>query len=256
MSAALRLAGEVDRAAELIDPLTLGDQPTYEDAEVQAERASLDMLRGRCTEALGRLDAVAALPVSSLDDQLESAEYDATVDLWCGRPRTALDRLVAVLRESMATDASAWSSAVLALAARAAADVADAPGAGDATRRDLHVRLWLLLDQAQVDPFAQSGYFEARQAHGAAFGAEMARLAGRSSMDLWAETVPHWDRLGRMHDAAYCRWRGAQAALTAGQGTIALRLLRRAEREAREHVPLSAAIAETKEKARRAPQER
>ena len=54
MSIALRLAGEVHRAAELIDPVPLGDHPTYEDAAVQSERANLDMLRGRCAEAVTR----------------------------------------------------------------------------------------------------------------------------------------------------------------------------------------------------------
>lgn len=47
MSIALRLAGEVQRAAELIDPVLLGDHPTYEDAAIQGERASLDMPDGR-----------------------------------------------------------------------------------------------------------------------------------------------------------------------------------------------------------------
>ena len=52
-----------------------------------------------------------------------------------------------------------------------------------------------------------------------------------------------WDKLGRPHDAAYCRWRRRQAAIADGQRTIAERLLRRAARDAREHVPLAAAIA-------------
>jgi hypothetical protein len=38
-------------------------------------------------------------------------------------------------------------------------------------------------------------------------------------------------------------------ALAAGQGTIALRLLGRAAREAREHVPLSSAVAATAQQA-------
>ena len=54
-----------------------------------------------------------------------------------------------------------------------------------------------------------------------------------------------WDRLHRPHDAAYYRWRGAQAAIANGQGTIAAKLLRRAARDAREHVPLASVIAET-----------
>ncbi len=88
----------------------------------------------------------------------------------------------------------------------------------------------------------------------ASWQAETARLAGQPSLELWATAAGEWDKLSRPHDAAYCRWRGAQVALATDQGTIALRLLRRAAREAREHVPLSTAIAETTEKARRATQ--
>ena len=250
MAKALRLAGEVHRAAELIDPVPVGDQPTYEDLGVQGERASLDMVRGRCGLAVTRYNALTALPATTLANRIEFAENSATVDLWCDRPQAAFDRLLAVLRDSMKTAAAAEVGADLALAARAAADVADA---SEGTRRDLPEQLQRLLDQAQIDPFAQSGSFEARPAHGAAWRAEMARLAGRPSLELWAETARHWDRLGRMHDAAYCRWRGAQAALATGQGTIALRLLRRAAREAHGHLPLSSVIADTAEEEPRAP---
>ena len=39
--------------------------------------------------------------------------------------------------------------------------------------------------------------------------------------------------------------RAARVALAQGQGTVAARVLKRAARDAREHVPLSAAIAAT-----------
>lgn len=41
---------------------------------------------------------------------------------------------------------------------------------------------------------------------------------------------------------AYCRWRGAEAALRADQGTVAAKLLQRAARDARGHEPLTEAI--------------
>ena len=59
------------------------------------------------------------------------------------------------------------------------------------------------------------------------------------------EAASLWDWLTRPHDAAYCRWRAAQCALRDGQGTIAVRLLKRAAADAHEHVPLSRAIAAT-----------
>ena len=156
---------------------------------------------------------------------------------------------MAVLRESTAADVSVESSGALALAARAAADVADASALGAAGRRDLLATLQEIHGRAARDPFEPSGFFAARPAHAAAWAAESARLAGRQSLEPWVDAARQWDRLGRPHDAAYCRWRGAQVALAGGQGTIALRLLRRAAGEAREHVPLSSAIAETAEQA-------
>ncbi len=253
MAKALRLAGEVDRAAELLDPLLLDGPPTYEDQGVQGERALLDMLRGRCDQAVMRYDALTALPISTLANRIELTEDGATIDLWCHRPQIALDRLLAVLRDAVTTPASAEVGADLALAARAAADVAEASKASAAIRRDLHQTLTLLLDRAQVDPFGQSGCFEARPAHGAAWRAELARLIGHPSLELWAQAARHWSHLGRTHDAAYCRWRAAQAALATGERTVAVRLLRRAARDSRAHRPLSSAIDETTEQALRPP---
>ena len=63
-------------------------------------------------------------------------------------------------------------------------------------------------------------------------------------------TATQWDLIGRPHDAAYCRWRGAQVALRHGSGHVAARLLKKAATDAREHVPLSEAIAATARGAR------
>ena len=57
-----------------------------------------------------------------------------------------------------------------------------------------------------------------------------------------AAAATEWDRLTRPHLAAYCRWRAAQVAGSAGQASIASRLLRRAARESRTHRPLNAAV--------------
>jgi hypothetical protein len=77
------------------------------------------------------------------------------------------------------------------------------------------------------------------------WAAESARLIRTATVDHWVRAATHWDRLGRPHDSAYCRWRAAQVAQATGQGSVAGRLLKRAARDAREHVPLASAIAET-----------
>jgi hypothetical protein len=75
--------------------------------------------------------------------------------------------------------------------------------------------------------------------------AELARFDGADTVDGWLLAASQWGRLRAVHDAAYCRWRAAQVALHAGDGTATSRLLERAARDAREHVPLSRLIAAT-----------
>jgi hypothetical protein len=78
--------------------------------------------------------------------------------------------------------------------------------------------------------------------------AELARTGRVDACEQWVRAASSWDRVRSPHDAAYCRWRGAQVALRTGQGTLAARLLKRAANDAREHVPLSEAIVRTRGK--------
>jgi hypothetical protein len=86
---------------------------------------------------------------------------------------------------------------------------------------------------------------EAQHAYRAARAAELSRLDARPRPDLWAAAAKEWDPIGRPFESAYARWRGAQAALATGQGTLANRLLSRAGKDARDHLPLAAAIRAT-----------
>jgi hypothetical protein len=95
------------------------------------------------------------------------------------------------------------------------------------------------------DPFATPNVNANRSALHAAWDAEIARLSGTPTLHLWAAAAAAWDKIGRPHDSAYCRWRGAQIALATGQASTAARLLRRAERDAREHMPLLHSIRAT-----------
>jgi hypothetical protein len=74
---------------------------------------------------------------------------------------------------------------------------------------------------------------------------EVARAVGRDTVEHWTRAAMEWDRLERPHDAAYCRWRGAQVALRDGRAALATRLLRHAATDATEHVPLLRAISAT-----------
>ena len=242
---AMRRAGQVQRAAELIDPVT--DQPlTFARAAEYGERAFLDLLRGRLQVASTRLDALAAIPVDSLSNLIELTEDVAEAELWFGRPQAAFDRLVGVIRESAPTDTSAHIGALLVLAARSAADLAAAHPPSSATRHERLTTLQELLAQAKKDPFETRPAWADRAARAAAWTAEMLRLAGEPSLDRWVSAAHEWDILARPHHSAYCRWRAAQVAIARGRGNTALRLLQRAAKDAREHTLLLAAITGSK----------
>jgi hypothetical protein len=232
---ALLRAGHVDPAAGLIDPVT-GPDPVQRRWAAQSMRVKLDAARGRLEEALAGVALLDPLSVGPLSNKLEHEADLATAELWAGRSENALERLLGVLDEAVGTDVAQQSGECLALAGRAAGDLAAAdPG----RRRPLLQRLQRLW--AQID-FEPDGGPASAQACAATGEAELARLAGTQSVEVWSRAATEWDKLTRPFDAAYCRWRAAQVALAAGRATLAQRLLKRAGHDAREHAPLRDAI--------------
>jgi hypothetical protein len=248
ISEALTRAGLVERAAGWIDPVT--EVPFDTDRwPLHIERANLDALRGHLEAAQHRLaalrdDSLSILYQADIEARAHLVNYAAQVDLWDARPAQALALTRSVLEDAVGTEAVALIGPTFVLAARAAADFVERDRPAGADPGGYFRDLMQLRSCAPVDPFTATSAADG-PAHGAAWRAETARLSGQPSLQLWATAASKWDELSRPHDAAYCRWRGAQAALTNGHGTVALRLLRRATREARAHLPLSAAIAET-----------
>ena len=73
--------------------------------------------------------------------------------------------------------------------------------------------------------------------------AEWSRLSGESNASLWEQAAAAWDAITRPHEAAYARWRQAEALLTMPGGRAsAAAVLRTAADQATQHVPLSNAI--------------
>jgi hypothetical protein len=234
-------AGQVTRAAALIDPETR-DQVSRDRWFLHLQRVLLDTVRGD-TGAADRLSGIDGLPRTM---QALSVPQAAQVELWCCRPSAALDRLLAHLDRTISAGEPRPGEGVFVLTARAAADVVGGTaGPGRRRRREaLIARLAetrSAADDLPSDPCCACD--AAQQADTATYAAEMARLADRQTVGLWMGAAAEWDKLDRPHDAAYCRWRAAQVALATGQATRATALLRRAARQAREHVPLLEAIA-------------
>jgi tetratricopeptide (TPR) repeat protein len=225
-------AGRVAEAAQLVDPYTEGSN--YVEAHhLFGVRVALDVVRGRLKVAEACLEAL-ELALPWVAENLEATALVVPCELWSGRPDLAWERLRLILEAETGNDrVSAGECQVLLV--RAAADLADSPGAD----RDLW-RPQVLDILAGDDPTDMAS--EAQRAHRAARTAELARLAGDPQPNLWVAAAKEWDAIGRRFETAYACWRGAQAARAAGRGTDANRLLQRAAKLAQGHVPLTEAI--------------
>jgi hypothetical protein len=229
-------AGQICEAAGLVDGIT--DEYPYPDAWVpHAVRAALDTVRGRLDEAMRRLQELQAA-VPALREDREATAIVTPCELWSNRPDLAFQRLTRSLEDEVGSYDQISTAECQALAVRAAADLADT---GAETRSVLRRQVDRLL--AGADPTDIPS--EAQRAYRAARAAELSRLAARPRPDLWTAAVKEWDTIGRPFESSYARWRGAQAALATGHGTLANRLLQRAAKDARDHLPLAEAIRAT-----------
>ena len=235
VSQALLREGRVSEAGVALAPLTkLGGRPDL--WMVHSEQGQVALRMGELERAAALFDAAASVPRLNYrrDGELSAAAADC--ELWAGRPQQALDRLRPVLRVAAGVSAAPVIGGAFVMAARAAADLGDVPAS----------ELEGLRASCVTDPLSRRRVPPDSEAWQKVWEAELARLRGTATMEDWASAAAEWDRLNRPHDAAYCRWRAAQVAVREGQGTIAARLLKKAALDAREHVPLSQAIAATR----------
>lgn len=228
------LAGDVAAAAAVVEARAAG-RTGHRLMSTRTTLCSVQIARGELDAALAHLDGM-----TGLDNYAAKSVWRDRVRaqalLWAGRPGeavAAMDRALAFVRTNgLAREAAS----LLATRARAGADSARQTGSPD----DESLRA--LLAGWPTDPFGATGIPADRRAWAVVWESELARAAGSDRPETWIRAAEEWNRLERPHEAGYCRWRAAQAALREGRGTVAQRLLRRAAADAREHVPLSQAI--------------
>ncbi|WP_416954091.1 ATP-binding protein [Nocardioides sp. T5] len=217
---------------------------SYDDWPGQWVAARLDIVQGRTDDAIETMRGLVKVG-GSPRNRLNRAVWEATALLWQDEPVQAWD----VLRDSLEAFLDSpgivdYWLAFLVLA-RAAADLCASPGRRATTEATTAIEdLADLRRRARFDPL-DPRRSSAGVAAGTSWDAELDRARGVDTVDQWSRAATAWGHLGRPHAAAYCRWRAAQVALREDRGVVAARLLRRAAGEAREHVPLSRAIAET-----------
>jgi DNA-binding CsgD family transcriptional regulator/tetratricopeptide (TPR) repeat protein len=185
-------------------------------------QALLDLGRGRLDSAAEHLEIVLLMCRAFTATAYGWTDLYSSIALLSiarGRPSDALDSV----RESLARSAEPERDVHLRLchrlAIRAAADLADvARPLGDAVGLDQALETGREFD-ARLDRHAQlvralPGGGDPHLALDVALGkAEMTRLMGRSSAAAWAAAAAAADALHHPHEAAYCRFRQAEALL-------------------------------------------
>lgn len=232
-------AGRTQRAADALAPTI--DQPVLDtNALVHIVGVAVELRRRGPASAIRRAGDIQhpAFFRDFLDLTLAECE------LWAGDAAAAWSRITALFT-SAPTPLPGQRGGALSLAARAAADlVADLPR-GERQHEALLLGEQLTALAAGVgvgeDPLGPGAVPVDRYA-AALWSAERARLAGVATIALWTAAASGAARIGRAHDASYCRWRAAGLALAEGRRAMADKLLRRAAQDAREHLPLREAI--------------
>ena len=236
-------AGQVSRAADLIG-VGADESLDIDRWPVHYVRAVIDMLEGNARAGVERVDLLwrEVGPVDQVD--LESLCTVSDIHFWAGSPRHTLPRLLHDLDQVVDSAPIRMLAPALVAAARAAAEPPRVSGP-DVAPPPASASVHALLSRACVGRRESDERDPHIAAHVTTAAVELARATGEDGIASWSGAATEWDRLTRPHDAAYCRWRAAQAALREGRATVARRLLERAAVDAREHVPLHRAISAT-----------
>jgi DNA-binding CsgD family transcriptional regulator/tetratricopeptide (TPR) repeat protein len=249
--------GQTAAAGALIDPLTSGP-PDPHRVYIHLCRVEIDMLRGDLEAAqrrLGQAQAMTAGLAGGFRGQDYAPFLAAELALWTGRPGEALAEITSALH-ALSLPIVSTAGGLLMLGMRACADLAETARArrDDAAQADAlaavaDLESWV--DRLEVRPFTDHPTDMYPPAERATWQAERTRLTGDSDQAAWAAAAKTWADMGRVHRAAYARWRQAQALLGAGHpATAAAPALRAAATEATGHAPLLAQVRALAERAR------
>ena len=146
----------------------------------------------------------------------------AELALWEGRPEEAASALDRVLRNEPRGDVQIRGTRLCALALRAETERAqlaalrrETAGIDEARRRAR-----CLLDRARRSAADAAAVTPDAAGWLAIAEAEHSRVDGRSSPERWQSAIAVWDGLKRPYPAGYCRWRYAEALLSAGSSRM------------------------------------
>jgi DNA-binding CsgD family transcriptional regulator/tetratricopeptide (TPR) repeat protein len=202
----------------------------------------LQLLAGRLHIARGRFDLAheqgqsTAQLVEQLNDPLSHAflqRYLADLAVWQGDYDSARSAVAKALQQLADTEEHVVAVRLCCTGLRATADLAQR--AHDRRARpseltELYATGQQLLAHARQSLAMLGGKLSDVRANAAACEAEFTRLELRSDSQQWAALAGSWDALSRPYEAAYARWRQAEALLASKAPKAAAGVLRQGHR--------------------------
>ncbi len=216
--------GRWEEAAQISEPVA--DQPvSFANRILQGNLAELEGARGQLEAALARLDQAREQRWQlGPEHARELGRLRAEVQLWLGRPQSALADVMQALDAVTGTGQERFAGRLFCLGARAVADLAEQARAcqDSAAEADLRQHGRLLarrLTEMTHHPFAPGTRMPATaDAERALWDAELTRLGGAADPAAWQAAADAWQQLGRPYPAAYAQWQYADALLASGAG--------------------------------------
>jgi DNA-binding CsgD family transcriptional regulator/tetratricopeptide (TPR) repeat protein len=225
--------GHWEEAERLVSEIQARALPTMWALELQLLVGRLHMARGRLDLA-HELGLSATRVVEQLDDARSEVfvqRYLADLAAWQGDHDIARSAAAEALQRLADTEDYMIELRLCLTGLRATADAAER--ARDRRARpseltDIQTTGWQLLAHARQALAAFGGNLSEARANAAACEAEFTRLELRSDAEQWAAVATSWDALSRPYEAAYARWRQAEALLAGRASKAAAGVLRQA----------------------------
>jgi DNA-binding CsgD family transcriptional regulator len=225
--------GRWNEAEELVSDALTQALPATWALELQLLAGRLHMARGRFGLAHEQGQSAARV-VEQLNDARSDVflqRYLADLATWQGDYDIARSLAAKALQQLADTEEYVVEVRLCCTGLRATADAAEQ--ARDRRARpsqltNIHAAGQQLLVRARQSLARLGGNLSDARANAAACEAEFTRLELRSDSQQWAALAASWDELSRPYEAAYARWRQAEALLASKTPKAAASVLRRA----------------------------
>jgi DNA-binding CsgD family transcriptional regulator/tetratricopeptide (TPR) repeat protein len=217
LAASFWYMGRWQEAEEVLNETHTKDVPARYALQLPLLRARLYLARGQIDLAREQAQAAVRMAEQLIDPASQSSlqKFLAELAIWRGDGAAARSAASKALQYLTADDRS-YAIRVCHIGLRAEADAAERAhdrGADPAEVADIHATGQQLLDHARESLARLGANLSLARAHAAGCEAEFTRLQLRSDPKQWAELAATWDTISELYDAAYARWRQAEALL-------------------------------------------